>query len=132
MRKLLFAFWILFAAFGCAETFEHDLELAAKRAQEFADTTFVRRNLERGYELQADKARAYVPLDKFIDKIHLMHRSGYPIRVSTIAAAPVKGEKLVNVSLRGDGDGHFSYQITVAGTAAADYRVVTFNGGRSP
>jgi hypothetical protein len=123
---------MLSAALGCAEKFEHDLELAAKRAQEFADTTFVRRNLERGYELQADKARAYVPLDKFMDKVNLMHRGGYPIRIRTTGAAPVKGEKLVNVSLRGDGDGQFSYQITLAGTAAADYRVVTFTGGQSP
>jgi hypothetical protein len=61
-----------------------------------------------------------------------MHPSGRPSKVVSLSAAPVKGEKIVNVTLRGEGDGQFMYGIALIGTAAADYRVSTFSGGRSP
>jgi hypothetical protein len=80
----------------------------------------------------ADKSRSYVPLDKFTAKVTQMHPSGHPNKVTVVSAAPVAGEKLIIVSLRGTGDGsQFEYAVSVAGTAATDYRVTMFNGGRS-
>lgn len=127
------AAWLILAtALGCAEKIEHDTDLAAKRAVEFAEATFVRRNLEQGYALMADKARSYVPLDKFTEKVAKMHPSGHPNKITAVSAVPITGEKLVAVSLRGAGDGgQFEYTFSVAGTAATDYRVTMFNGGRS-
>ena len=132
MGKILAVVGLLAAMTGCAEHFDHDLDLARKGAVEFAEATFVHRNIDQGYGLLADKARSYVPLDKFTEKVKLMHRSGYPDSITALDAVPVKGEKLVNVRLRGQGsEGDFEYAIALAGTAATAYRVTTFNGGRS-
>lgn len=132
MLKLAAMLLFLVMTGGCAENFDHDTALATKRAIEFAEATFVRGNLDQGYAMLADKARAYVPLNIFADKVKQMHPSGHPTKIASLSAAPVKGEKIVNVTLRGEGDGQFMYGIALIGTSAADYRVSTFSGGRSP
>jgi hypothetical protein len=132
MLKLAAMLLFLVMTGGCAENFDHDTALATKRAIEFAEATFVRGNLDQGYAMLADKARAYVPLNIFADKVKKMHPSGRPTKIASLTAAPVKGEKIVNVTLRGEGDGQFMYGIALIGTSAADYRVSTFGGGRSP
>ncbi len=131
---LKFAAMLLFLVMtgGCAENVDHDTALATKRAIEFAEATFVRGNLDQGYAMLADKARAYVPLNIFADKVKQMHPSGRPSKIASLTAAPIKGEKIVNVTLRGEGDGQFMYGIALIGTSATDYRVSTFSGGRSP
>lgn len=116
---------------ACAESFDHDKALASKRAVEFAEATFVRGNLDQGYSMMADKARSYVPLNIFSDKVNKMHPSGRPSKVASLSAEPVKGERIINVTVRGEGDGQFIYNIAVIGTSATDYRVSTFSGGRS-
>ena len=129
------AAWFLLTALAlasCAEKVEHDTVLAAKRAVEFAEATFVRQSLDQGYAMLADNVRGYVPLDKLAAKVRQMHPSGRPTKITAVSAAPVAGEKLVHVTLRSAGDGgQFEYAVSMAGTAATDYRVTTFNGGRS-
>ncbi|HSQ11600.1 MAG TPA: hypothetical protein VLM90_01220 [Candidatus Deferrimicrobium sp.] len=132
MLKLAAMLLFLVMTGGCAENVDHDTALATKRAIEFAEATFVRGNLDQGYAMLADKARAYVPLNIFADKVKQMHPSGRPSKIASLTAAPIKGEKIVNVTLRGEGDGQFMYGIALIGTSAADYRVSTFSGGRSP
>ena len=131
MLKLSAMLLFLVMTGGCAENFDHDTALATKRAIEFAEATFVRGNLDQGYAMLADKARSYVPLNIFADKVTKMHPSGRPSKIASLSAAPIKGEKIVNVTLRGEGDGQFMYGIALIGTSAADYRVSTFSGGRS-
>jgi len=132
MLKLAAMLLFLVMTGGCAENVDHDTALATRRAIEFAEAAFVRGNLDQGYAMLADKARAYVPLNIFADKVKQMHPSGRPSKIASLSAAPIKGEKIVNVTLRGEGDGQFMYGIALIGTAAADYRVSTFSGGRSP
>ncbi len=131
MPKFAALLLILVMTGGCAEHFDHDTALATKRDIEFAEATFVRGNIDQGYAMLADKARAYVPLNIFADKVKQMHPSGRPSKIASLTAAPVKGEKIVNVTLRGEGDGQFMYGIALIGTSAGDYRVSTFSGGRS-
>ena len=131
MRKFYGLLLFLAMVAGCAGNIEHDTALATKRAVDFADAAFVRGNLDQGYAMLADKARSYVPLNIFADKVKQMHSSGRPNKVAGLSAAPVKGEKLINVTVRGEGDGQFLYNIALIGTAADDYRVTTFSGGRS-
>jgi len=133
MMKTLALLCLLLLPSACAEEVSHDEKLATARAVEFAETTFVRRNLDKGYALLADKARSYVPLDIFASKVAKMHPNGYPVKVTGAGAVPVKGEKIVQVRVRGEGSGErFEYAVSVTGTAATDYRVTTFGGGRSP
>ena len=125
-----FLLFILGTLIGCGESFDHDKMLASKRAVEFADATFVRGNLDQGYAMMADKARSYVPLNIFTDKVSKMHPSGRPSKITVQSVDPVKGEKIVNVVLRGEGDEQFTYSISVIGSAASDYGVSRFSGGR--
>lgn len=126
MRKIVTAL-LLIPLFACTENYQHDPDLAAKRAVEFAEVAFVRQDIDKSYLLLADKARSYVPLEKFRETIVKYHLNGYPRKVSATTAVPVSGEKVINVSLRGEGnDGQFGYALTVAGTATTDYRVTTF------
>ena len=132
MLKLLTVMALLAAMTGCAEQFDHDINLARKGAIEFAEAAFVRRNMDKGYALLADKARSYVPLDKFTEKVTQMHRSGYPDKITALDVVPVKGEKLVHVRLRGRGsEGSFEYALALSGTRDTGYRVTIFNGGSS-
>jgi hypothetical protein len=132
MGIIIAAIFLLTGMFGCAESIEHDSNLASRRAVEFAEATFVRRNLDKGYALLADKARSYVPMEKFNEKVTKMHPNGHPSRVTAVNAVAVPGERIVNVRLRGQGSaGAFDYAVTLVGTAATDYRVTTFAGGRS-
>ena len=119
MRILCLLLLFLAIAGGCAEKVE------------FAEATFVRGNIDQGYGMLADKARGYVPLNIFADKVKQMHPSGRPSKIVGLSATPVKGEKLVTVTLRGEGEGQFLYNIALIGTATDDYRVTTFGGGRS-
>lgn len=122
---------LLLSLAGCSENYTHDENLAATQAVEFAEVAFVQHDFDRGYLLLADKARAYVPMEKFKEKVTYMHPHGYPIKVSIVSAAPILGEKIVNVRLHGNGRGgeQFDYALTLAGTAQAGYRVTTFSGG---
>jgi hypothetical protein len=123
-------FFLLMSLAGCSENYTHDEDAAAMRAVEFAEVAFVQHDFDKGYLLLGDKARAYVPLEKFKETVTFMHPNGYPNKVEAVGAAAVKGEKIVNVSLRGYGRSGelFRYAFTLAGTAQAGYRVATFSG----
>jgi hypothetical protein len=97
MGIIIAAIFLLTGMFGCAESIEHDSNLASRRAVEFAEATFVRRNLDKGYALLADKARSYVPMEKFNEKVTKMHPNGHPSKVTAVNAVAVPGERIVNV-----------------------------------
>jgi hypothetical protein len=61
MGIIIAAIFLLTGMFGCAESIEHDSNLASRRAVEFAETTFVRRNLDKGYALLAERHGAMCP-----------------------------------------------------------------------
>ena len=131
MQRCLAVFCLLLGLAGCSENYTHDEKLAAEQAVEFAEAAFVQHDFDRSYLLLADKARAYVPLEKFKEKVTYMHPNGYPIKVSIVSASAVFGEKIVNVMLHGSGrhGEQFEYALTMAGTAQTGYRVTTFGGG---
>src|SRR5262249_18589051 len=130
MKRCFAWFCVLVGLAGCSDNYTHDENAATLGAVEFAQVAFVQHDLDKGYLLLADKARAYVPLEKFKETVTSMHPNGYPSRVKAMGAQPVKGEKIVNVALSGDGPGgQFNYGLSLAGTAQAGYRVTTFSGG---
>jgi hypothetical protein len=116
---------------ACAETVQHDENLAAKRALEFARAVFLEKNLDKGYALLSDNAKRHIPLDKFKQTITAMHPRGYPDRVTAIEYEPMAGEKAIYIFLTGrDADDiSFNYRVTMEGTAAADYKVLKIDQG---
>ena len=131
MKFLLLALLITIAA--CAEKVDHDPQLAAKRAEEFARAVFVNQNLEQGYPLLAEGTRRYVSIGQFKEVIAKLHPKGYPNIVRATGEEPMKGEKAIYIYLTGENSGrHFYYRLTMEGTAATDYRVLRFDRSTGP
>lgn len=125
---LLLAVW----AISCAKPIQHDENIAAKRAVEFARVVLIDKNLERGYELLSDGGKRHVPLDKFKQTILSMNARGYPSRVTATDYEPMPGEQAIYIFLRGqNGDEQIHYRITLEGTAATGYRVLKLDQGAS-
>ena len=132
MRNLILIFASSLFLCACAKSFDHDPKLAARRAEEFAQATFVNRDIDGGYRLLADNAKRYVPLEKFKETVVKLHPGAYPNKVTATDYEPMAGETAIYVYLTGENDGeHFYYTLTLNGTAATDYKVVRFSRGSS-
>jgi hypothetical protein len=124
----LLAVWTI----SCAKPIQHDENIAAKRAVEFARVVLIDKNLEKGYELLSDGGKRHVPLDKFKQTILSMNARGYPSRVTATDYEPMPGEQAIYIFLRGqNGDEQIQYRITLQGTAATGYRVLKLDQGAS-
>ena len=129
MRKFLaylFAALLGFIA-ACSEPITHNEELAAQRAEEFAETALVKQNFERAYEQMSSKARSYLPLENFKETMIASHKDGYPKAIKATGVRPVKDASTIFVILRGqDGAGKsFEYQVMLNGSEKSDYQVST-------
>jgi hypothetical protein len=109
---------------GCSPSIKHDEDLAKKRALEFAEVVFVKRNVEQGYAQLSDAAKRYVPVEKFRETLSRLHPDGYPTRVSVTGYKPMFNEKAIYIFLSGENAGkQFQYMLTLKSTVASDYRV---------
>jgi hypothetical protein len=116
--------------FACAESFEHDQNLAAKRAEEFAQVVFVRQDFENGYAMLSDSGKRYVPLEKFKETVIKSHPRNYPTKIAATDYEPMSGEKAIYIYLAGETAGEqFNYTLTLDGSAATDYKVIRFSRG---
>ena len=133
MRKLLLLLACGSVFYACADSFDHDHKLAAKRAEAFAQVAFVRQDFENGYAMLSDSGRRYVPLEKFKETIVKSHPRSYPTKVAATDYEPMTGEKAIYFYLTGDNGGeHFYYTLILDGTAATDYKVTRFSRGSGP
>jgi hypothetical protein len=133
MRNFLLLFACGLVFYACADSFEHDHKLAAKRAEEFAQVAFVRQDFEKGYAMLSDSGKRYVPLEKFKEAVVKSHPKSYPTKIAATDFEPMAGEKAIYIYLTGDNSGeHFYYTLTLDGTATADYKVTRFSRGGGP
>jgi len=125
LAYLFAALLILLAA--CSEPITHNEELAAKRAEEFAEIALVKQNFERAYEQMSSKARSYLPLENFKDTMTASHPDGYPKMIKATGVRPVKDASTIFVILRGqNGAGKvFEYQVMLNGSEKSGYQVST-------
>jgi hypothetical protein len=132
MRHLLLLYLGASLFFACAESFDHDHNMAAKRAEEFGLAVFVGRDLEKGYAMLSDSGKRYVPLEKFKETVVKSHPKSYPLNLTASGYEPMSGEKAIYVYLSGENAGEqFSYTVILDGTAATDYKVTRFSRGSS-
>lgn len=109
---------------GCPTATRHDETLAGKRATEFAETAFVRRDFDKAHALLAESARRYISTDKFQETITRLHPDGYPATVAATGIKPMLEEKAIYVYVSGENSGrHFQYRLTLLGSADSDYHV---------
>ena len=132
MRYPVLALGWVMTLMSCAESVKHDEFLAGKRAVEFAQVAFVKRDVERAYALLSDGAKSYVPFEKFKDTLLRMHPSLHPTSVTATEYEPMPGEKALYIYITGETSGEpLQYTLTMLGTAATDYKVSRFIRGNS-
>lgn len=130
MRNFLLLFTGAVLLFACAESFEHDQKMAAKRAEEFAEVVFVHQNFEKGYTMLSDSGKRYVPLEKFKETVIKSHSKTYPTKITATDYEPMSGEKAIYIYVSGENAGEqFNYTLILDGTAATDYKVTRFSRG---
>jgi hypothetical protein len=127
-------FFLLFPGlmllFACAESFEHDEKMAAKRAEEFAQVVFVRQDFAKGYAMLSDSGKRYVPPEKFKETVVKSHPRNYPTKVAATDYEPMAGEKAIYIYLNGENSAEqFIYTLILEGTASTDYKVTRFSRG---
>ena len=133
MRYHFFPLAFVMGLMGCAESINHDEVLAARRAVEFAQVAFVKHDIENGYALLSDSTKRYVSLEKFKEVLSRLHPKAFPISVTASEYEPMLGEKAIYIFLRGENSGeHFYYRLTMEGTAATGYRVLSLDRGSGP
>ena len=123
----LLAIAMLWGLWSGLQSVTHNEELAAKRAQEFAEVLLIKQDLDGAYQMMSSKARGYVPLEQFKTNIVGYHPNGYPKTIKVVEIRPEKEMSTVYVLLRGeDGSGKvFNYRFMLNGTEKSDYKVTT-------
>ena len=115
---------------SCAESTQHDENLAAKRAIEFAQVTLVDKNFDKGYELLAAGGKRHVSLDKFKETVTRLHPRGFPTKVTAKEYQPMPGEKALWIYLTGqNAEDQFQYRLIMEATDNGDYKVLTLDNG---
>lgn len=118
---------------GCIESIDHDAAVAGKKAEEFAQIVFVKRDIENGYALLADGAKRYVSREQFKAVLAKLHPRAYPKNVTASEYEPMPGEKAIYVFLMGENSGErFYYRLTLEGTATTPYRVLRLDRANEP
>lgn len=121
---------LLAALTGCAKAVEHDEVRAAKRALEFARVVFLEKDFDRGYDLLADAGKRHVPRGKFKESLSAIHSRSYPTKLIARQYEPMADEKAIYIFVTGqNNEEQFSYRVTMAGSAASDYRVLKIDQG---
>ncbi len=114
---------------GCGGV-QHDENLAAKRAVEFARIAFIQHDLEKAYGLLSDNSKRHVPFEKFKELVAKLHPKGFPTKVTATEYEPMRGENAIYIYLTGENAREqFDYVLTMEGTASSDYRVLKLDRG---
>ncbi|HTM56750.1 MAG TPA: hypothetical protein VL175_22145 [Pirellulales bacterium] len=115
---------------SCVPTFSHQHhspDLAALKAQEFADTAFVKRDYKAAYGLCAPETRAAVSYPAFEAELAKLHQDEFPSRVEATEFEPLPGQAAMNIFLIGHGDTkELYYRIPMAGTSEHGYKPTGF------
>ena len=130
MRLHLFWLIVILALGGCADKYEHNPNLAAKTAEEFALLAFVKQDYDGAYALLADGTRRYVSAAQFKQTLTKNQAESKPAKVVAKEYELIGGEKAMYVFLTvNNGSDQFSFRITMEGTADSGYKVLRFDHG---
>ena len=138
MNKHIFSIGYLVCALslGCVpqvNVLRHEPSMAAKQADRFADTAFIKRELEAAYSMLSDGMKAQVSFEQFKGLLTKMHPSGYPMKVQSKEFEPIPGQKAMNIFLIGErADEKFYYRFLMEGVKETDYRVSGLWRGQGP
>ncbi len=128
---------LMIALTGCRKVikFTHSPAMAARRAEQFANTAFIERNLTAAYGLMSENGKSSLPFERFQDVVLKMHESNYPASIAAVEYEPILGQKEMNIYLLGEArDEKLYYRFVMEGTQETDYKVAGFwrNDGPYP
>jgi hypothetical protein len=130
MRFHLFWLIIILTLNGCADKYEHNPNLAAKKAEEFATLAFVKQDFDGAYALLAESTQRHVSAAQFKQTLAKNQTAIRPAKVVAKEYEPMPGEKAIYVFLTGGNSSEqFSFRITMEGTADKGYKVLRFDPG---
>jgi hypothetical protein len=128
--KLSFVFLILCLLFinSCVPHLnftKHNERLAAKEAEKFAETAFVKRNYEEAYKLLPKEVDAAFTVDSLREMVTSMHPTyEYPTIIKATDYEVLPGQQQVNIYLTGDVFGKpLYYFLVMIGTEQKGYKV---------
>jgi hypothetical protein len=118
----------LFFFLACSKPPPHDEVLAGKRALEFSEAAFVRRDYAAAYELLSDKAKAYQSVENFKKAVGRLELDASPTNLKVTGSEPLPGEvnALDIILVEQNTSKPFAYRVTMERTPASDYRVALF------
>jgi hypothetical protein len=127
--RLGIALVLIFYFAGCAKSVPHDEVLAAKRALEFAEAVFVKRDIEGAYARLSDKTQRYVSIQQIQSMLSLSHLKGYPIKVraTEYEFIPSENNALYIFVVGENSTEQFTYRLMMERTTSSDYRVLQFD-----
>jgi len=121
--------WFVLAS-SCAESTQHDENIAAKRAIEFAQVTLINKDFDQGYELLSAGGKRHISLDKFKETVTRLHSRGFPARLTANEYQPMPAENPIWIYLTGqNSQDQFQYRVTMESTGNGDYKVLTLDSG---
>lgn len=126
MGRYVSSLIILLLLSGCSDTIDHDPNLAARKAEEFAALAYVQQDFAGAYALLTESTRRHVSPAQFQQTLAKNQAGAKPAKVVAQEYEPMSGEKAIYIYLVGD-NGGTSYRITLEGSGASGYRVLRFD-----
>jgi hypothetical protein len=113
---------------ACSKPPPHDEALAGKRALEFCEAAFVRRDYAAAYNLLSDKAKAYQSVEHFKTAVGRLELDAAPTNLKVTGSERLPGEDnaLDIILVEQNTSKPFAYRVTMERTPASDYRVALF------
>ena len=105
----------------------HDEKSAAKSAEEFAKTTFVRRDYDRAFGMLPQTFQVKYGRDGFEKLVREMHFDAFPTEVASTEYEPIPGSNSITIFLVGERTGQkFYYRLLMSGSALTGYKIEGF------
>jgi len=119
---------LLLCVLACSKPPPHDEVLAGKRALEFSEAAFVKRDYAVAYELLSDRAKAYQSVEHFRKAVGRFELDSSPtnLKVTGLKAIPGEDNGLEIKLVEQNTSKPFAYLVTMERTANSDYRVARF------
>ena len=115
------------------QLFHHAPEMAATKAEEFAQIAFVQMNHELAYVLLAPATKESFTREQMVEALAQMHPKRLPIEPKAVEYEPILGQAAMSIYLNGHRDDEeFYYRLVMHGTTDTGYQVGGFFRGSGP
>jgi hypothetical protein len=109
---------------GCVTPINHNEDLAAIKAVEFARIAFIQRDIESASKLLPSNQQHPDTVETLSRLVSEIHPSSYPRKVTATSYERIPGQKAMKIYLLGENDSEkFYYCLVMVGTSDEGYAV---------